>query len=109
MTKVIPLSASLICLLLASCALSSEPVEEEPDDAPVRINPDAIPKESDFAEKITKQVDQPLLSSENKLGFRTPNLVDKLPTQSQTTGSAPLPPTVDEAVEAATTIRADAE
>ncbi len=94
---------------MASCALSSELVVEEQDDTPVRINPDAIPKDSDFAEETTPQATQPLLSSENKLGFRTPNLVDKLPTQSQTTGSAPLPSTVDEAVDEATTIRADAQ
>jgi len=77
----------------------------------VRINESAIPTSSSNLKKTDSSTEQnkPVLKPTGKLGYRTPDLVNTLPTEAQTTGSAPKLDTIDEDVDSSTTIRADAE
>ena len=110
MMKLLP--SVLISVLLVSCALGPKQASSEIDDTPVKINKSAIPvspSESSSIDGEANITSEPEIKPTGKLGFRTPDLVKSLPTESQSSGSAPQTEEIDDEVNSSTTIQVGAQ
>lgn len=98
---------------MVSCALNSgeeDGVITQTRAQPVEINPAAIPR---FPEKtlekksetVTEEKATTLQEPKRKFSFRTPNMIEALPSEKELEKKAPAP-TVEAAPEESTTIRA---
>lgn len=107
---------SLLSIFLGSCALGPTVEEEaetitETDSAPVKINEAAIPtfqtEEVVIAEKppVEKTTDT-VVTPQRKFAFRTPNLIDDLPSEKELDTTPKMKKELDDKVQEATTIRA---
>lgn len=117
---------SALAIALSSCALHDELPEQQASSFEDASNSDPIittsakeivkapkqiteqvspPAKRIVREKVVEKDTTPALQIEES-EFRLPSLVKTLPSESQTTGSTPLPTEVDDVVDEATNIRA---
>lgn len=105
----------LLSIFLGSCALHPTGEEEaaplsETSNVPVKINEAAIPtfrKEKVEVEKpLVEKTTDTVATPQRKFAFRTPNMIDDLPSKKELDTTPKLKKEVDEKVQEATTIRA---
>ena len=115
MMKPTPLLICLTSVFIASCAIDPEFADPEFVNSPqrrtpVKINEASLPTDPVSDKEIIHTINSPQSplspNTNDTSGFRTPDIVNSLPSENQTSGTAPLEDKIDDDVSSGTTIRA---